>query len=541
MATLKKFTGSGSSFLILLAAFLCGTLTSPRHSMSLFAWPGIFLWLLYSRNSTIKGKWIWMGLGLYVSSFIANNEVFPMPVIIMGVILLIGMLKLVLIYWFENRLYRKGSGFIRTLMFPCLMVANEYLDAQGGGGVWGSVANTQFDFPWLMQLASITGIWGITFLICWTASVIEWVIQHRKETPYTQRGFYLFAAIFLVIIGYGAYQFESRPARKNHSLVVGGLTMPTFSLLESVYEDVTGKPIKIPWTIAQSSPQLQLVNEALKQFVENPDSIKFPLAYRQLSLLHDSLFLLTAKLARKGAALITWSEGNGFLLKNQEESFRNRGRMVARENKIYLLMPMAVIHPGKLTAGKKFIENKTLFIGPDGNLLNEFFKNRPVPMVESSEAGDQQVPVIQTRFGLVSPSICYDADFPALMRQTGKKGTDLLLLPSGDWYAISPYHSYMARYRAIENGITVVRQVNGGLSMVCDSRGRVLHSLDFYKPGEKAWVAKVDIGHEKTIYQWLGDWLAWACSLVSLAVLAGMISRWIIIKVKLYRTRSIQG
>lgn len=525
MGTSDKTIKPVQCFLILAGAFISNVLISPRWTISLFAWLAIFFLLLFSRTCQFRRKWIWMGLTIFSSGFLANRDVFPMPVAVIGVLLLLGMIKLVFVYWLNNSLLQKQHTFVSTLIFPSLMVANEFLDAQGGGGVWGSIANTQFDFPWLMQLASVTGIWGITFLVCWTASVLVWVMQNRHTMPIGKKGGYWFVAIFLLVIGYGAFRYQSKPDEKTQSVVVGGLTIPSFSLLEGLFQDVNGKQIKIPWTVSQSSPQLQQVNEALLQFIENPDSTKFPLGFRQLALLHDSLFLRTTTLAKRGARLITWSEANGFLLKNQEEEFKRRGQQLAHQYQIYLLMPVAVIHPGKVTRGKKFMENKTWLIDPEGRILNEFFKNRPVPMVESSIPGDQQIPVIQTSFGVVSPSICYDADFPALMRQTGKKGSDLLLLPSGDWYAISPYHSYMARYRAIENGISVLRQVSGGLSMVCDSRGRILHRFDFYQPGEKMWTARIELGHESTIYQQIGDWLAWSCSLLSIGAIAWAIFR----------------
>ena len=51
-----------------------------------------------------------------------------------------------------------------TLVFPLACVTKEYLVSLGRYGTWGSVAYTQHDNLALIQVASLTGIWGITLL-----------------------------------------------------------------------------------------------------------------------------------------------------------------------------------------------------------------------------------------------------------------------------------------------------------------------------------------------------------------------------------------
>jgi apolipoprotein N-acyltransferase len=182
-------------------------------------------------------------------------------------------------------------------------------------------------------------------------------------------------------------------------------------------------------------------------------------------------------------------------------------------------MALAVLHTGHLLPGTKFLENEAVLIGPDGTVLNVFHKNNPVPMAEASLPGDGIIPVTGTPFGNLATSICYDADFPDQMRQLGRKQADMLLLPSGDWYAISPYHTYMAILRGIENGCSVIRQVSGGLSVATDYTGRIHASLDYFLPGIKAWTGEVPVGHVFTPYTVVGDALANGCLAVSAAIL----------------------
>ena len=106
------------------------------------------------------------------------------------------------------------------------------------------------------------------------------------------------------------------------------------------------------------------------------------------------------------------------------------------------------------------------------------------------------------------------------MQQLSVNKAGVLLLPSGDWYSISPYHTQMAVLRAIENGCSLVRQVSGGLSVAVDYRGKQYARLDFYKPGTKLWVANVPVAHRQTIYSMIGDVFAYLCMVI---VLAGLV------------------
>src|SRR5712691_11531228 len=66
------------------------------------------------------------------------------------------------------------QGFVAILVFPLAFTTLEYLSSFGPFGTYNSIANTQYgDLP-LMQAVSVTGIWGITFLITWFAAVVNW-------------------------------------------------------------------------------------------------------------------------------------------------------------------------------------------------------------------------------------------------------------------------------------------------------------------------------------------------------------------------------
>ena len=150
---------------------------------------------------------------------------------------------------------------------------------------------------------------------------------------------------------------------------------------------------------------------------------------------------------------------------------------------------------------ERFIENKVLTFDPEGKLLNTYFKNIPVFGVEPSFPGDGTIPVIETPYGGLSPIICYDADHPQLIQQVSDQGTDMLVVPTGDWKAISPYHTHMAAIRCIENGISMLKSTSNGLSAVIDDKGRILAGYDYFDDAEvKKIVYDFNISSSDTMY-----------------------------------------
>ena len=98
-----------------------------------------------------------------------------------------------------------------------------------------------------------------------------------------------------------------------------------------------------------------------------------------------------------------------------------------------------------------------LVIDPTGAIVMEHVKFGG-NIFEGTLLGDGNLQTVETPFGVLSGVICWDADFPTVIQQTGQKGVGLLVVPSGDWLEINPIHSQMAVFRAIENGMSMVRQ-----------------------------------------------------------------------------------
>jgi apolipoprotein N-acyltransferase len=236
----------------------------------------------------------------------------------------------------------------------------------------------------------------------------------------------------------------------------------------------------------------------------------------------NDLLTRTRREAQAGAKLVFWAEGSASVLEADEAQFIARGRQLARAQGIYLGMAMGTVTPG----APKPLQNKMVLVTPQGEVAWQYYKSRLTPGPETASAvrGDGTLKFAQTPLGRLSAAICFDADFPRLLQQAGENGAGLVMVPASDWRAIDPWHAMMSSYRAIEDGVTVVRAAHQGLSGAWDAHGRLLAASDYYGTVDHTLVAEVPTQGVWTFYAHTGNWFAWLC-LLSLAWLVGMARR----------------
>ena len=190
--------------------------------------------------------------------------------------------------------------------------------------------------------------------------------------------------------------------------------------------------------------------------------------------------------------------------------------LIDRSGLAYRVTAMATIIEGRPPR----LENKAVLVDPSGCSVYSYIKKNPVPGWEAriSTKSDGRMPVRDSEYGRLSSAICFDMDFPHFLRQVGKLGADILLVPASDWEAIKDLHHQMAEFRAIENGVSLVRATRWGISTAVDAFGRTSAATDSFSASQDVMVAQVPLRGIPTLYAKLGDWFVWLC----LAGLAGM-------------------
>jgi apolipoprotein N-acyltransferase len=204
------------------------------------------------------------------------------------------------------------------------------------------------------------------------------------------------------------------------------------------------------------------------------------------------------------------------LLKEDEPEIFARARDLARREGIYLQIGLvSVLQTGQYPFG----ENRAILFTPEGEIAWDYFKTvHPLGDAAIFAPGTGVIPVIESPYGRLATVICFDADFPALIRQASQAGADILLVPANDWKPVHTVHARAATFRAVENGFSLVRATGNGLSIAVDDIGRVLAQGEDFVTDPLTLVAEVPVKGRTTIYRSIGDGLAYL-SIFGLAAL----------------------
>lgn len=124
--------------------------------------------------------------------------------------------------------------------------------------------------------------------------------------------------------------------------------------------------------------------------------------------------------------------------------------------------------------GQMPFSNVAAVIGPDGQLLGTFPKQRPVPLMVDGTPGERQ-PVFAVDQGVLGVAVCYDFDAPAIAASLVHSGATVLAAPTMDamsWGRVQhEHHALLFRLRAVENDRWLLRASSSGRTEVISPRG----------------------------------------------------------------------
>ena len=112
------------------------------------------------------------------------------------------------------------------------------------------------------------------------------------------------------------------------------------------------------------------------------------------------------------------------------------------------------------------------------------------------------VPGLPPLIGLV----CYEAIFPAAVVQGAERPNFIINITNDGWFGNTTgprQHFHMARVRAVEEGLPVIRVANNGISAVLDAYGRTISRIGLDKRG--VIDSSLPITVRSPLYVWSGD------------------------------------
>ncbi len=485
------------SLLWLTLGAAASVFVSGRWNRAAFAWIAPVFLLLYAHAVPPLPAALGIWAAATVATALSHWRVVPVPALAYPFVVALLTVPLVIPYLVDHWLAPQLPGVVGTLVFPLAWVTGEYLGARTNPfGTWGALAYTQAGNRLLVQLVSVTGIWGIPFLIAWFASLLAWAVRAEFAWAVIGNGLLLYAGVVMAVIAYGLWRIQWKPAKTRR------VTVATVGWPEGLIDREQLGRIFSATLEAEAIQQLRAVFDKI----------------------HDHFIAQTREAARAGAKIVVWPEASIVVFRDDYAALHKRLQALGRELGIYFLAGVAIVDPA---AEKTKFENRALLYGPRGTLAANYIKSTAVPGFEVRYGlrGDGILPVVKTPYGRVTVAICYDLDFPWLIRQAGRQRADLLLAPASDWHEIGGLHHDAAAFRAVENGVAMVRTARWGISSMVDATGRAVALLDHRAKSSVLLIADLPVGARAGWYARIGDGFAWAC----IAALAGLVS-WVLVR-----------
>ena len=459
------------SYLYLLTGFVCHFFFNGKWIVPAAAFITPILFIRFLRFQRPLRGFISLILVIGISNIFVWRDMLPVSGFFYYILMFM-MALFTSLTFFLDRIYTETfKGFISTVVFPSAFVLMEFIVVSTNpSGSYGTMAHTQSSLS-ILQLVSITGIWGITFFIMWSASVVNWLWDNSFERECIKKALLMYGIPFLIILLYGQVRLLS----------TNGTPTVRIAALNSTKEE---------YAYRRTANFDSSIIKANDKFLKN---------------------CRTA--AASGAKIVFGRETIISLPYDHENEFIEKAKSVAAADSIYIGLPMQIIPKGYPGVRP---ENKIIWISPQGTILSTYYKARPTP--GEGSYGDGKVRSFDSPFGRIASTICFDMDFTTLINQTGDMNIDIMLVPGNDWQEITPYHTYVASMRAIEHGFNLVRSVSGGFSASFDYKGRLLSSSDFFTTDQVILYSDVPIHGNKTMYSSFGDYFAWFCILFSASV-----------------------
>lgn len=404
--------------------------------------------------------------------------------IFMAVNTLAGIIPYVVDRWLAPRLRKNGRlPFTATFVFPLVVTALEFLMSSTNPiGNFGAVGYSQYGIPVLTQVTAVTGMLGLTFLISWFAAVVNWAWDNDFDWQHIRSGIITFAIPLVIVVGYGIIRLNSAPEIDSLETVL----VASFTMAENHVDELNDL----------------LDEEGLAAY------------RRETQTVHAQYLAMTETAVADGAKIILWPEQAIIGVEEDVQAVVTAGQTLAKQAGIYLGMPTFTAFPDSDRTWK----NVMYVAGPDGSIVIEHVKYGG-NILEGTVKGSGEIQAIDTEYGRLSGIICWDTNYPNIVRQVGGQKADILLSPAKEWEGINPMHAEMAVFRAIENGAAVIRQADEGMSIVVDGYGRTLATGEGLADSSNYVLAEVPTSSPKTLYPVIGD-VVGVISTVGLAIVA---------------------
>ncbi len=361
--------------------------------------------------------------------------------------------------WLYARFVRPLPGGM-LLGFPALWVLGEWLRSWLLTGFpWLYLGYAHVD-TWLAGWAPITGVYGLSFIVAFSASCLFLAWRSRQTATLVS-----FAGLLATLWG-------------------GGLMLRPIEWVAPASEE--------PLRVALYQPNIPLERKwdprAYPEILRQYEEAVRPLFQQDLILWPESAIPRVRE--RAGAFLATVERRaqlsdtvliTGIPTRDEERRYHN--------SIIALGQGTGQYDKQRLVPFGEYVPLEDWLRG-----VIDFFD---LPMSNFSPGAANQGP-LQAGNHRVAPLICYEIVYPELAARSAREAEIMVTISNDIWFgsSIGPLqHLQMARMRALENGRYLLRGTNNGVSAIIDHRGRILARTPQFEEASLTGEAQVMLGH----------------------------------------------
>jgi len=393
-----------------------------------------------------------------------------------------------------------------TLVVPVIWVSTEWLRLHFSLGemAFFPLGSSQFNRTTLIQIADITGVYGISFLVAGANGFVVdlWRLIRRKQHPYTVAAFACYGALLLAVLAYGR-------AREQALRFIPG-------------------------------PRIAIVQ---------PNAIHYRDPRRAFETYQQQANFTRATVRPGSADVIAWPENAIGQPLSDDPRYMQGLKQLAHDEGAYLLVGGYTWADSQPPAGH--LHTSAYYFSPQGAIVGRYDKIHLIPYSEYTPfrgwprrlgaglaralLGYSSVGVPGTevvRFAIRADSgggllqfavpICFEVSSSGFARTAAAHGASFLVNITSEGLLGPPMYVHMiaqSTMRAVENRIAVVRVANNGLSGFVDPVGRA-HLIPgqggsgrwlYREAGMRVARVPVTVATKATFYTRHGDWLAYCC------------------------------
>lgn len=432
----------------------------------------------------------------------ASLPTFPIYLLMLCSAMIVGIFPAIFAVIFSILL--KKFGVKAILSAPFLWVFTEFLRMTLTGNNWNAIAYSQAFGSILLSLAKIGGVYFVSFvLLC----------------------FNCFAYIFVTNL----FNFNNNAVKDKifNRRILQAILLITPLLIIFAMSDVFAlkrltKPESNNFVIAVQ-PNVPMDGLTIEKYEK--------LLKRHIELAENELKKQTA--SNEQRTTVVFPESPMMFQYGRDAELQEFFRKFAVRNNVSILFNSA-----EMTKDDKRILNSAVMINEKGEKTAQYDKIHLVPFGEYiplPEPFASQMPAFVGNFqygdeydlldfGAAKGGvmICFESHFGSLSREYVKNGADVLVEMTNDGYLgktpVLRQHLANAVFRAVETNRPLIRVTNVGITAFITESGEILNSADVYQEATRVFTVSKSDGRQ-TIYVKYGNWFAWLCSLVSLAVL----------------------